>query len=472
MCSNEVRFSWIRPSFKSVKAFATLLLLCLLIPVYGQEINGENEWQVFLDALEKAKPLPLPHDEVIRFTTEESDSEEHRRIVAYNLETGEASILPRDWNSGSPDADPPFQGRPFPANPVGLENQDEIPSRATPPSALTNTHVFPFTSIYKLLMRFNVGGVNYYYVCSAMSAGDFHLLSAGHCIYNHDPDGNGNTSDARWANEVWAWPAQTDLVDPINQADFPYGVSKATYFRSYTGWTNNQDLNHDWGVITLDRRIGSHTGWMGRETDQVNSLNFSGYPVETPYVPAGTLFQYFGFDTNNVVLYTTYRIQLEAFIYGGHSGGPSWRFNSSTGDRFIHGIHSTSNRVGSAFDTYLTNNKRSDLNGYMATDEIDRPPVNRPDLIEYMFDLNAKDLLTNSVQAGDSFQVEYNVLNAGFVNSGSITLDFYLSTNTIISTSDTPVGTVVLNGLDAFNFYNPTTLKPLDSKLEDVVPIR
>ena len=45
---------------------------------------------------------------------------------------------------------------------------------------------------------------------------------------------------------------------------------------------------------------------------------------------------------------------LDAYIYGGHSGGPSWRYDSGTGNRYVEGVHSTSTRIGSATDTLLT----------------------------------------------------------------------------------------------------------------------
>lgn len=429
-----------------------------------EEDATAHEREKLLDILRNAKEPPTPQIP----QTGAPESGDSLGVVEYNLKTKKQKVTPR--GGGEPESQPalpsppdlPFDG----TGPVSLEAIEGIGGAehskslvvgplnpATPPSPVYNSLAYPFNTVFKLLMRFNVGGIDYYYVCSASSTGSFHLLTAGHCLYNWDPNDDGNTSDARWASEVWAWAAQTDQINPFGVADQPYGEAKAVYLRSYTGWTVSGDFNHDWGVITLNRRDGDHTGWMGRETATTSSLNFTGYPTETPYVPAGTLVQYFGYDANNVLGYTCCRIQLDALIYGGHSGGPSWRFDGA--NRWIQGLHSTSNRVGYAEDTYLTNGKRTDLNSWMSTDETDRPPAARPDLTEYLFDLNAKDVLSNSVQRGNSFQVEYNLLNSGFANTGSVSVDFYLSTNTTISTFDYYIGTVSFSDLAAYTFLNP-----------------
>jgi hypothetical protein len=447
-----------------------------LCNVYGPEAHAQGgndpEERRLLEILRTApEPPVLPPPRL--YTESETRSDQQRAIVGYDPKTRAETVsparslfIPRSVS----DTDPPRaasipdahgSAATAPISPPDVVEAASSPFAPrllidpTPPSPVLNSLAAPFNTIVKLLMRFNVSGTDYYYVCSASVAGSFHLLTAGHCIYNWDPNGDNNTSDARWADEVWAWPAQTDRVDPLGVPDRPYGEAKSVYLRSYTGWTQSMNYDHDWGVITLNRRDGDHTGWMGRETNPTLSLNFSGYPVETPYVPANTLVQYFGFDSNNVIIYTTGRIHLDAFIYGGHSGGPSWRFED--GSRWIQGIHSTSDRQGYAEDTLLTSGKRSDLNQYMNDDEGIRPPVARPDLIEYWFATDAKDLLTNTVPQGQTIQVEYNLMNSGFVGSGSTTVDFYLSTNTIISTSDSLIGSAVFSDVAPFTFINQVT---------------
>jgi V8-like Glu-specific endopeptidase len=405
-----------------------------------------------LEQLRTAPPAPIhPGSRAGRLP--ESAAPERRRSIGIDLSTGIESVAPVPTgvpDSGESLSSPPQPGQsptfpePHRPRPDGRLEAGADPvdiAAVTPPSPLINTLTFPYNSVHKLLMRFESGGEDYYYVCSAGAIGSFQLLTAAHCIYNHDPNNDGSTSDADWAAEVWAWAAQTDQVSPIGDVDFPYGEAKATYVRSYSGWINSQDLNHDMAVITVNRRVGDRTGWMGRETNTpVSTLNFSGYPAETPYVPAGTPYQYPGGDAGNVLSYTTNRIGLAAYVYGGHSGGPAWRLDN-TGGRWIQGVNSTSNRVGSANETRLTNEKFTDIDNYLADDETNRPPVAKADLIEYLFSTTAKDLLANTVNPGGTLTVEYSFFNAGHIFANSVQLDFRLSTNTVISTSDTPLGT-------------------------------
>ncbi|PWU21203.1 MAG: hypothetical protein C5B48_11575, partial [Candidatus Rokuibacteriota bacterium] len=84
---------------------------------------------------------------------------------------------------------------------------------AAQPSRVVQTYSFPWATVFKLLVRFTANGQNVYYMCSAASLSSFHLLTAGQCLYNHDILGNGSNV-AGWAQEIWAWPAQTDVVGP------------------------------------------------------------------------------------------------------------------------------------------------------------------------------------------------------------------------------------------------------------------
>lgn len=417
-----------------------------------------------LEQLRNAPPAPIHPDSRAR-SAQESESPEQRQSIGIDLSTGIEFVqsVP-DIPAGRTQAvsSPPQPGE-YPTGPEHImagapfdrvEQQVGI-AAVTLPSALPNSLVYPYATVYKLLIRFASGGTNYYYVCSASSLGSFHLLSAGHCIYNHDANNDGNFNDPAFAAEVWAWAAQTDQVNPIGDPDHPFGEAKATRLRTYVGWTASADLNHDMAIITLDRRVGDRTGWMGREANvAATSLNFSGYPGETPYVPSGTHFQYPGLGTGNVLSYTINRINLSAYIYGGHSGGPAWRFDGTS--RWVQGVNSTSNRAGFATATRLTSEKLTNITDNLATDETALPPTARADLIEYLLSTTAKDLLINTVSPGGAVTVEYNTLNAGHATATGVVADFRLSTNNIISTSDTSLGTVFLGSISQNSYVNPT----------------
>ena len=441
-----------------------------------QQLMQQDQRLWLMEKLKNAKPAPTYPG--VPYSEEETRSPRQNAIVERDLSTGLETVSPPRLPPQDQLEMPPFKGAPPPGSAEGERSADpdkdafnrkswvsperldgeqtDIVPEATPPGLLLNTTSYPFNTVYKMMMEFysSTDGENYYYVCSGWSTGAFHVATAGHCVYNHDPNNDGNFSDASWATRVWAWAAQTDRVDPFGVGDFPYGVAMPNYLRSYVGWTNDGNFDHDWAIVTLDRRQGDHSGWMGREASvTTSSLNFSGYPTETPYVPEGTLGQYFGLG--DVVGYTGGRIQLDAFVYGGHSGGPSWRFDGT--DRWVQGIHSTSDRAGNAEDTLLTSGKLSDIAAWMSEDAVARPPVPRPNLIEYWFDTGAKDILDNNVAPGGGVTIEYNVLNAGFSTASNVRLEFYLSTNDYISAYDIHLGSDVYDSLADWSFENSTS---------------
>lgn len=427
----------------SVKIYSMLLIMSLYATLSSaQPESGDADFYQYLQSISKPAPNPAGP----QFSTIESRNENQRRESGMDLQKGLAKRYPFKVKPSNFVADMPNQaGQSYNFIPAEYENIDNPEGGPTAPVPYLLTTTFPWNTIYKLIMRFNVDGTDYFYNCSAWSAGNFHLVTAGHCIYNFDPNDDGDESDQRWADDVWAFPAQTDRVVPVDCgvnycADWPYGHARATHLRSYTGWTDSHNFDHDWGVITLDRNMGQRTGWMGRDGSPGTSLNFSGYPTETPYVPNGNIVQYKGYDDNNVVSTTDFRIELDAFVYGGHSGGPSWKYVG--GDRFVVGIHSTSNRVGTAHDTLLTAGKRSDIDSWMTTDVSIRPPVNMPDITEYLYDgLPHKSISKTLVGKGEYMTIDYSIMNGGFASlTNDIVVLIMASTNELISTNDTWIG--------------------------------
>lgn len=448
------------------QVFLAITIGCLLLsPASGQKKKpeppaapqispeAEAERKRFLDGLKSAKPMPMP----LRTGTPNADTSPSGGVAERDGVTGQVrtrtSHIDMGPGGGADGVVMPQSGQ----MPQGRGDGIEIPDTkqvegkagsftprpgaqaATPPGPYLYPYSYPWNTVYKLLMRF---GTNYY-VCSAASASSFHLISAGHCIYNHDEGG--------WASEVWAWPAQTDVVDPRYVEDYPYGVAKMTLMTTYNAWINSRDLNWDFAFITLDRRMGDHTGWMGRETSCASALNFDGYPVESPYISyANSFYQFPGYDAGNVAYCNSNRIGLYAFIYGGHSGGPEWRYDGTS--RWIEAVNSTSNRVGNAEGTRYTSTIHNDLNNTINNDRVVRPPFDRPDMIEYVFNTTSKGLLNTSATIGSSFGVKYNAFNAGFADSGALSIDFYLTRSWNFSTYDYYLATQGDPSLGAYTY--------------------
>lgn len=430
----------------------------------GDSLAGQTN---FIQALKVAKPAPMsPPRGVVAETS--PGGLEHNDVATGQIthtanSNAAASSGSRVTASGKSGVS--IAGVPSPLREgVGAPNSGVQATAVSQPTAITNTYSHPWNTVFKLLIRFTANNTNYYYVCSASSLSSFHLLTAGHCLYNHDIADNGSNI-AGWAQEVWAWPAQTDLVGFIGAPDFPYGVAKVTFQTTYTAWIQNQDVNWDIAWMAMDRRIGDHVGWMGREANSTTaSLNFDGYPSEEEFGFGDNNFQYWGFDVNNVQTYTANRILLNAYAYGGQSGGPVWRYDGT--DRWIQGVNSTSNRAGKAEATRMALTTFNDIAAAIVSDETARPPVARPYLVEYVFSTNAKALLTSNAAPGGSFTITYNVFNSGFAAT-SANLSFYLSPVPQVSSAAVLVGTQFINNLNAFSylvqnatFTVPTSIAP------------
>jgi hypothetical protein len=427
-----------------------------------------QEWLRVREALRHAKPMPMS-----KALNQNAPLTPAKGLSSFDPKTGKtvklksadqtSSVPAGGHNEGKPAKQPKVSKGSSSAAVRGEGSEgvsylgfgdNETKTPATPPSPLYTPYNFPFNTVSRILGRWNVNGTDYYWLCSASTASDFHLISAGHCVYNHDPTGNGTGTGAGFANEMWAWSAETDVVDPIdfvNWPDFPYGVAKMTLMTTYNAWINNSDLNWDFSFITLDRRIGDHVGWMGREWGtQTSALNFDGYPAEVPYVPANNPYQYPGFDPNNVTYYTCCRIGMAAYTYGGHSGGPDWRFDGT--NRYVEGVNSTSDRVGDAEATLLTSQIETDLENTIANDQKNRPPVDRAQTIEYVFNTTSKGLGQTSTEIGYTFPMTLNALNAGYIDAGDTWADVYLTHDPNNVTSGYYIGTYDFGYIGTYQF--------------------
>jgi len=438
-------------------------------PAHGN-IAETAEWERVKEALKHARPvrmpMPIPGKEAPSGAA--AAITESGGMVRFEARTGSLKALPQVQHLNP--AGPPKERLPLlpkaqqgsqiksPSSPWkdgagALTSAANVfsPDAATAPSPLTTPYGFPFNSVGRLLGRWNVNGIDYYWLCSLSMTSDYWAVSAGHCVYNHDPTDDGSGTGAGFANEMWAWMAETDVVDPVdpdNWPDFPYGVAKMTYEITYNAWINSSDLNWDFSFIQLDRRIGDHTGWMGREWGRTaTSLNFDGYPAESPYVPSNNPYQYPGFDANNVSYYTCCRIGMSAFTYGGHSGGPVWRFDGT--NRYLEGVNSTSNRAGSAEATLLTSQIETDLENAIANGTA---PVDRPQVIEYVFNGSSKGLGQTSTPVGSSFPMTINAFNAGYADAGVTSADIYLTSNPNNITGGHYIGTHSFGSLGAYTF--------------------
>ncbi len=301
--------------------------------------------------------------------------------------------------------------------------------------AIVNNNAYPYRTVVKLYIATSWGGN---WVGSGAIIDDFHVLTAGHCAYIFDDD----TGNEGWASSIEVVPGM-DLND--NPSD-PYGSAWVTGMRSYTGWTNSESSSQDWAVLTLDRNIGSYTGWMGRTTAPSSSsiydgiMNVAGYPAD---LSSGNR-MYWDSDSGDSA--STNNHFYWADTAGGMSGGPVWRYAS--GNRHIMTIHAYGrDGADSNFGTRLNNDKYDRIFTWLGSDSA---PTDKPDMVDRGPAYSS--VSSTSVTAGvSSLTVSSQVRNVGTASTGGFYVHYYASTNDYISTYDYLLGSDYVSSVSAFN---------------------
>ncbi|UCC20134.1 MAG: zinc-ribbon domain-containing protein [Promethearchaeota archaeon] len=180
---------------------------------------------------------------------------------------------------------------------------------------ILDTSIYPWSTICKLYIT---AADSTQFIGSGAMLDEYHILTCGHCVYIHDHGG--------WASEVKVVPGKAGSYEP-------FGHAFATYYRSYSGWTDDEMYQHDWAVVTLDRTIGNLTGWMGRRTADYEDpiytgvLNIAGYPGD---LDSG---EYMYFDADNGSYADEYNHWYWMDMSAGQSGSPVWHFDGE--NRYI-----------------------------------------------------------------------------------------------------------------------------------------
>jgi len=168
--------------------------------------------------------------------------EDPTQTVAYNVLTGEVTTE----SGGASLLEGIAPSLPGPAPSWEVPPADETDGRVK----ITSTSSYPWRTHTKVFMEWpdNPGK---YGGCSGAIVDGFHVLTAGHCVHSQDHGG---------------WALSVIVVPGYNCGYKPYYEAYSTYLRSYNGWTEDENPEHDWALITLDRNIGNYIGWMGRVT--------------------------------------------------------------------------------------------------------------------------------------------------------------------------------------------------------------
>ncbi|WP_162006622.1 pre-peptidase C-terminal domain-containing protein [Roseimaritima sediminicola] len=278
---------------------------------------------------------------------------------------------------------------------------------------VTSTTSYPWRALGHLEFRLSSG----WKTCSGAMVSPYHFLTAGHCVHNRN--------DGGWASQMRIYLGQNNDYRPYGEVDW-------TYVRSYTGWTRDQDFDHDWALVTLDRNIGNYTGWYGYEWRSGNSayngmnLNSAGYPryAHGRDTKADELYRVFG-PTDYA---TTNRIYYDGTLdtTGGQSGSPLWRYVSSIGERYINGVVSTAGYPYNA-SARINQDKFDRLRSWISADNNTRRPTDRADLVDHdqWFNTSHASISDTRLRAWDDLSISTRIRNNGTSSSGNFDVRFY-----------------------------------------------
>jgi V8-like Glu-specific endopeptidase len=269
----------------------------------------------------------------------------------------------------------------------------------------------------------------------------YHILTVGHGVYRQALGG---------------WATSLDITLALNGTNRPFGVAHGVYVRTYTGWVNNEDPHADFALITLDRRVGNFTGWLGYEwysDDAVYNgmtLNTAGYPGDL--------------DPNQRTMYwetgpsdhaDAYEVYYAMSTAGGQSGSPVWRYDGTPTGRYIDAVHAYGADPLN-FGTRITQDRLNDLGAWRTEDDAQRPPNDRADLTDYdaWFQTSFAYFSPATVRPGQVLTSRSVAENIGTAAAGAFTTRFYLTTDPNNVTAGYPIGDVALAGDAPFNWQD------------------